>query len=163
MVRLRFTLPLVTALLGACAGDPADTTLDITFDVCQPIAVVAGDGASVGESDSIDAALGMWLALGAYPLGRDGAADQVVEVRFQDAAPQFHGLYDDEAGVVYVNRALVDPHQRAVTVAHELGHAFGLEHVASDQRDSVMNPANLVIEPDAADAADLERLWGSCR
>lgn len=162
MVRLRFTiLFLVTASLGACAADPGDTTLDITFDVCQPIALVADDDASAAERRAVDDAAAMWLALGPYAFGGgDGA--QRIEIVFQDAAAAFHGFYDDTIGVVFINHDLVDDHQRAITVAHELGHSFGLLHIETAARASVMNPANLTIEPNADDADALAALWGDC-
>jgi hypothetical protein len=160
VIRLRLYKLLVTALLGGCAAGPGDTTLDVTFDVCQPISIVAANATEV-ESASIDVALAMWTDLDAYPLTR-GSAEQLLEVVFQDAAAPFHGLYDDEYGVIYINRRLSDDHQRAVTIAHELGHAFGLWHVERNARTSVMNPANLVIVPNTDDAAELNALWGPC-
>ena len=133
MVRLRSTWILSLALIGGCAGGPQDTTLDIVSDVCEPTAVIASSDLSQPQLASID-----------------------------DAAEFFHGLYDDEHGVVYINRALSDDHQRTVTVAHELGHAFGLLHIDRDARVSVMNPNNLSVEPNDGDAAELVALWGSC-
>ena len=50
----------------------------------------------------------------------------------------------------------------AVTIAHEIGHAFGLVHVPADQRTSVMNPNNLVVEPTAEDVDTLATRWGGC-
>ena len=52
---------------------------------------------------------------------------------------------------------------QAVTIAHEIGHAFGLAHVPSGERASVMNPGNLNVEPNAADVATLALRWGGCR
>jgi hypothetical protein len=154
---------LVAALLGGCAAGPGDTTLEVTFDVCQPVAVVTRGEVSARESASIDRSIEMWLALGPYELKRDpSVGDQEIEVVFQDAADPFHGLYDDEYGVVYINRRLADDHQRAVTVAHELGHAFGLWHIDRSRRISVMNPANLIVEPNQGDAAELDEIWGPC-
>ena len=163
MVRLRVTtLLLLAASLGACAADPADDeALDIVYDVCQPIELVAADDASLDEQRGVQEGAAMWSARGGYALGGgDGA--QRIEIVFQDAAAAFHGFYDDSIGVVFVNRGLTDDHQRAVTVAHELGHAFGLLHVNGDVRPSVMNPANLVIEPNDEDAAALAAVWGPC-
>ena len=136
--------------------------------------LVPGDGADRAEIASLDQAAAMWNRLGQTrlstakpePAGETPdataarPADPILEVRFETAAPVFHGLYDDEHGVVYINHRLADPHQRAVTVAHEVGHALGLFHITA--RASVMNPANLEIEPDREDAGDLQALWGEC-
>jgi hypothetical protein len=155
---------LSLALVGGCASAPQDTTLDIVNDVCEPTAVIAPSDASDGELASIDEALAMWSALGFDQLERAAPADgeQAVSIVFQEAAEMFHGLYDDEHGVVYINSKLTDDHQRAVTVAHELGHSLGLVHVDPGARISVMNPANLVVEPNGGDAEELVALWGAC-
>lgn len=157
---------LSLALVGGCAGGSGDTTLDIVSDVCEPTAIIAPADASEQQLASIDGAIAMWAHLGFDRAARtDGTArtdGQHIEVVFDDAAEFFHGLYDDEHGVVYINRALSDDHQRTVTVAHELGHAFGLLHVDRDARVSVMNPNNLSVEPNDGDAAELVALWGSC-
>lgn len=169
MVRLRSTWILSLALIGGCAGGPQDTTLDIVSDVCEPTAVIAPSDVSQPQLASIDEALTMWARIGfdRFRLAVGEGADDVlesqhIEIVFDDAAEIFHGLYDDEHGVVYINRALSNDHERSVTVAHELGHAFGLQHVASGARISVMNPANLVVEPNDGDAAELVALWGAC-
>jgi hypothetical protein len=62
--------------------------------------------------------------------------------------------------VVLVNRALTVASERAITIAHEVGHAMGLPHV--DGRPSLMNPGNLTLEPQPGDAAALVELWGAC-
>ena len=50
----------------------------------------------------------------------------------------------------------------AITIAHEIGHSFGLVHIPTDVRPSLMNPANLTVLPTAADVATLAGLWGRC-
>ena len=164
MVRLRCTLILSLAIASGCASRPRDTTLEIVNDVCEPTAVIPAADASDAQLASVDEALAMWAALGFDQLERGDAAagEQTVSIVFQDAADMFHGLYDDEHGVVYVNQRLTDDHQRAVTLAHELGHSLGLLHVDPAARVSVMNPANLVVEPNAGDADQLVALWGAC-
>jgi hypothetical protein len=165
--RLRSTCILALALLGGCAGGPQDTTLDIVSDVCEPTAVIAPADASDAQLASIDEALAMWANLGFDRAERvaadaDLGAEQHVRVVFEEAAEMFHGLYDDENGVVYINSVISDDHARAVTVAHELGHSFGLFHVDPGVHVSVMNPANMVVEPNDSDASALVALWGSC-
>jgi Zn-dependent peptidase ImmA (M78 family) len=134
--------------------------LDIVFDPCEPVLLDA-PGATAEQRVSIDAALVMWRALGVIgPRVEADAGTPRIEVRFEDAAAAFHGLYDDEHGIIFINAHLDSDHERAVTVAHELGHALGMWHVGD--RVSVMNPGNLDVEPTAGDLAALEALWGTC-
>ena len=81
---------------------------------------------------------------------------------FDPAGTSFHGFYDDAVGVVYVNEAIEDDHARAVTVAHELGHAFGLLHIDVTRDHSVMNDGNMKTPPNDFDADALIALWGRC-
>ena len=165
MVRLRFSI-LSLALIGGCAGGSQDTTLEIVNDVCEPTTIIAPADATDEQLASIDGAIAMWTHLGFEHIARgDGTSlgdGQQIPIVFDDAAAFFHGLYDDENGVVYINRTLSDDSQRAITVAHELGHAFGLWHVDRSARSSVMNPNNLAVEPNDGDAAELVALWGPC-
>jgi hypothetical protein len=157
-----FVIVIAGAALGACAGPTPDGHLDVVFDVCAPITVTA-PGVDAARAAAIEQGLASWRERGVGSL-TFGAIDEVagIEIRFEDAAPAFHGYYDDELGVIYLNTALVDRDQLAVTVAHELGHAFGLWHVSSDERTSVMNPGNLWTAPTHDDATALVELWGAC-
>ena len=161
---LRLSLLVVAALLGGCAADTADDSFQVTYDPCEPVALSPAPGAGADEVASLDVAIDMWRRMGLSGLGRAQPdaprSGRVLEVRFETAARVFYGVYDDESGVVFINRRLSDDHARAVTIAHELGHAFGLPHISG--RDSVMNTKNLVHEPNADDAGELGALWGDC-
>jgi hypothetical protein len=97
----------------------------------------------------------------------DGAPDAApavaaIEIRFDDAGAAFHGIYDPASASVLINRDLVDRTTLAIVIAHELGHVFGLVHIAAAARLSLMNPGNLVTPPTDADQRALEALWGVC-
>ena len=157
---MRTTAVFLAALLGGCAAGDEDRVLEVVHDACEPLQLVPS-GATEEERLSLDEASAMWNALGQTRLTTESTRTaRVLEVRFETAAAVFHGLYDDERGIVYVNHRLEDPRERAITVAHEVGHALGLWH--ETDRDSVMNPANLTLEPNEGDAAELELLWGRC-
>jgi len=102
----------------------------------------------------------MWRARGVTGLARGEAP--TVTIAFRDAADAFYGFYDETTATVYVNLRLQDPAQRAITVAHELGHALGLAHIATEVRPSVMNIGNVTISPTVQDEAELATLWGAC-
>jgi hypothetical protein len=158
---LRPFLLVVAAVLPACFSGPADTTLDVIFDPCATVVVEPSASFGAAERQSVADAIAMWNRAGETRLTLDGVDGAPrLRVELDDAAGNFHGLYEDELGVIVINRALTDPHARAVTIAHELGHAFGLVHVAG--RPSVMNPGNLAIEPDALDFAGVVALWSGC-
>jgi hypothetical protein len=135
--------------------------MEVTFDPCAGVVVVPSSG-SEEELASVDAALAMWSAVAPVRLSRDVSAGfRPLPLTFRDAPAAIRGVYDDESGIVYVNADIEDRRARAITVAHELGHAFGLFHV--EERESVMNRANTEIAPNASDAASIRALWPACR
>lgn len=152
------TLALTAA---ACTGSSGDDQLDVVFDVCGPITVVTS-ASSPAQTAAIDEAIELWRAHGVPAITRGLAGDEPsIEIRFEDAARNFHGVYEDEVGVIFINSGLTGEDQ-AVTVAHEMGHAFGLWHIEPDDRISVMNPGNLHITPTPADELALVDVWGTC-
>lgn len=122
--------------------------------------MIAAPAVTADQRASIDDAIGLWSSAGISTFSV-GDAPQVT-VQFKSAADVFYGYYDDTTATVYVNTQVSDAGQRAIVVAHELGHALGLVHIPVSTRLSVMNPGNLTVAPTAEDVAALAAIWGSC-
>jgi hypothetical protein len=135
---------------------------DIAFDACAPLTIITDPGLTDAQATGIAAAMPLWNDRAGTHLMM-GAGDGTVglPIHFQNAGPPFHGLYDAPSGQVYINTDLAGA-PLAITIAHEIGHAFGLVHVPADQRSSVMNPNNLAVEPTAEDIDTLATHWGQC-
>jgi hypothetical protein len=139
---------LLLAVVAAC-GPSDPMTIAHTFDPCTLSYTTT---ATDDQRTSIDQAIAMWNA-------HVVAGAPAVAIEFEAAAPLDYGFYDDQASTIYVNTSL-DGSKRTITLAHELGHAFGLFHVTG--YDSVMNPGNETIAPNARDAIAVQALWGVC-
>jgi hypothetical protein len=162
MKKLLLCLPVVAGSVFGCANNGDDGKIDTVFDPCEPLVLDAEDGTG-DERASIEKATQLWNAVASTQLSAapvDGAPR--VPVFFDDAGDNFHGQYDDQAGVIYINNDIDSDHARAVTLAHEAGHAMGLLHVDVDEHVSVMNDGNLVTEPNDFDVAALQAIWGAC-
>jgi hypothetical protein len=157
--------------LSGCTADSTESY--IARDPCAPLALAAPT-ASAAEQAGIAGAVALWRDRGvaAFDPAPDAsdpttaaasAAALPIEIRFDAAASTFHGVYDPATASVLINRDLADPATIAIVVAHELGHVFGLAHIAPATRLSLMNPGNLVTPPTAADQGALEARWGRCR
>lgn len=133
-------------------------------DVCAPIALSVS-APTDAQRAGIAGALELWRAHGVGTVSvLDGVAagtDSIL-LRFEPAALPFHGLYDDETGTVYINSDIEALEPLSVVIAHELGHSFGLPHVPTGERPSLMNPGNLITPPTDADQAAVMALWGPC-
>jgi hypothetical protein len=162
----------VVACVVACVdvvgcAPPAPAGIQTVFDPCAPLIVDVDDDSTAAEAASVAAGSAMWRS--AIDARVDVAsADNVddnaprVPVRFDPAGASFRGYYDDIAGVVFINDAIVDDDVRAITVAHELGHAFGLLHVSKDVRPSIMNDGNTTVAINDGDRDAIAALWGRC-
>jgi hypothetical protein len=156
---------MAALVLPACGG-PGNNDSPVTYSPCEPLAVMTEPDITPAELAGVSAGIALWNNRAATRLMLSGDSGSsiaaAVPVRFQQAAAPFHGFYDSHAGLIFINRQLGTEHERAVTVAHELGHAFGLVHVAVGARPSVMITGNLVVEPTLSDVDDLAALWGRC-
>jgi hypothetical protein len=155
--------------LPGCADELANAPAAVQFNACQPLWLTVDSDASPAERAGIVGAVDLWNGVAAtrLALADDGdpsavaAAAARLPVHFQRAAAPFHGLYDDGSVQIFINQDL-DHHARVVAIAHEVGHAFGLVHVAPGERPSLMNSGNLTIDPTAGDVASLAARWGRC-
>ena len=159
------TMALAVALVIGCAPGPAATGAAVTFDPCTPVALVPDATATEAQLAGVAAGAALWNSSAASDLlpgnSAGGGSGPTLPIHFQVAGAPFHGLYDGPSGQIYINDDLTGE-ELAITIAHEIGHSFGLVHVSSNERASLMNPANLTVLPTTADVATLAGLWGRC-
>jgi hypothetical protein len=148
-----------------CGQDPAASGPAVAFDPCTPVTLVPDATATAVQLQGVGAGAALWNASATSDLMPDSsgaaAAGPLLPIHFQVAGAPFHGLYDAPSGQIYINDDLTGE-ELAITIAHEIGHSFGLVHIPPDVRPSLMNPANLTVLPTAADVATLAGLWGRC-
>lgn len=146
----------------ACAGAD-DEPIETVFDACEPLVIFADEGVTEERKASVKRAVSMWNEAAGTKLSTEdvpGAAR--IPLRFEKAAAAFYGFYDDERALIFVNTELRDARERELTIAHEIGHAFGLFHVEESERPSLMNRGNLAFGIMDDDVAALRDLWGDC-
>ena len=173
-------VPLVLAFVALAfasavgCGDANNAPAAVQFDACLPLLLVPDADVSSDQLNGIAGALRLWntsaatrielTAAGATATDAtvtDATVTPSLPIHFQSAAAPFHGLYDDRNVQIFVNQDLVD-HARIVAIAHEMGHAFGLVHVAPEQRLSLMNSGNITVDPTPDDVSALAARWGRC-
>jgi hypothetical protein len=148
--------------LAACASNAPDDNVafEHVFDACTPLAIYA-PAASDAQRASIVTAGELWAAVGVIAASDGDAGSGGVTILFEPSTPSSFGYYDDSASTIYVAEALAD-RERAIVIAHELGHAFGLIHVPVAERISVMNAGNLDADPTIADRDTVAARWTDC-
>jgi len=168
--------------LVGCADDTASGT-GLTFDACAPLDIGLVAAPTGVQAQGVTDALSMWNQAAATALVSTTVADPIastgdvptpistaqvstamprVPLVFQVAAPPFHGLYDNQAGQIFINQDLSTVDPLRITIAHEIGHAFGLVHISPDVRPSLMNPGNTTVGITPDDVAALAAIWGRC-
>lgn len=152
---------LSLSAIGCSPSGQETEVIDNVFDPCEEL-VLELENANAREEEEVTDAIALWNERAGSLLTLDDVEHAPrLPVVFDDAPAAFHGHYDDEATIVYINHELED-REMAITIAHEVGHAFGLYHVNKDQRPSVMNPGNLVHVPNEGDVGELSEIWGAC-
>lgn len=130
---------VLLALLAACANPPPSAHRDCTTRVQL-------DGVSPA---TLAAASDIWRPLGVAFEPCDTAHDltaRLGDVPYADA----NGAYYDERALVVIE------HDDALLLAHELGHALGLDHVPQ-MPCAVMSPGACSMTLTDADRAEFER------
>jgi hypothetical protein len=153
------------AALAACNG--SDPPSYVARDPCAALEIISHATTTI-ERDGVVGALALWRARGVSAFdpvasaAPDAPSEAAIEVRFAEAGSVFHGVYDPTSSSVFINRTIPESATMAIVIAHELGHVFGLAHVAPTARVSLMNPGNVVTPPTDEDQRALEALWGAC-
>lgn len=153
---------LCLGILPSCANDEEVRTV---YDPCSPLTIVVPDDTTPVEVASIESAIAAWQHVlpARIVVGAGAQASDALPVRFESGDTFFRGIYWDAKGIISISRERLAPEDYPLAVAHEMGHAFGLVHVAATERPSVMNVSNLDVAPTDDDAAAVRVRWETCR
>jgi hypothetical protein len=166
--------PIALALLATvgaaalgCAQNEAPGGPAVTFNPCASVTLAPDATATTVQLAGIAAAAALWNQSAGSALAMTSSANaaaaptSTLPIHFQTAAAPIHGLYDAPGGEVFINNDLSGSNL-TITLAHEIGHSFGLVHIPPDVRLSLMNPGNLTVSITPEDIATLAGLWGRC-
>lgn len=156
-------LPAAAALLLLCiACEGAPSGPGRVYDPCVPTVLALAPDTTESERASTIAAIELWRQAGGPSLSLDLDVDadaQVLPLGFEPAARVFFGIYRPDRGDILINRGL-SARAQEITIAHEIGHAFGLSHVTNHL--SLMNPGNLNVPPGIEEARLISKS-GACQ
>lgn len=157
----RTFIVLYLGVVSACA---ADEEVETTYDPCSPLTIALASDATAAEVTGVEGAILAWTRVlpAQIVVGTGPQAANVLPINFESGDTFFRGIYWDGPGEIAIGRDQLDPEDYALAIAHEMGHAFGLLHVAKTTRSSVMNVSNLEIAPNEEDAAEVRALWATC-
>jgi hypothetical protein len=146
-------------LVSACSADT-----EVIYDPCSPLVVEPGPGSLPNELQSIEDAIAAWNEVLPTRLElSSGSSEDALPILFDSGDTYYRALYWDKRGEIWIGRDKLSADDLALAIAHEMGHAFGLQHVDAEDRPSVMNVGNLEFSPSVADADAVRDVWDSCR
>lgn len=154
-------LVLVLGIAPACSSEERVETV---YDPCSPLTIVVEDGVTAEELGGIEGAIALWNAVlpTQIAIGSGPKAPDALPIRFEPGEPFYRGIYWDATGDISIARDRLASGDYALAIAHEMGHAFGLLHVAKTERLSVMNVGNLAVPPTEQDATLVRARWDTC-
>ena len=152
-------LPVAAAGAG-CENDPTEFLM--TFDACEPLVLEPGESFGAAEVAAVQDTIDLWREVSPVRLTLEPTAGAATLPVLGTDSEAFFGQFDDRRGVILLSRHMTDRRQRAIVLAHEVGHAYGLFHAGEEDRPSVMTSGNRDVPPTAGDAAGIEALWGDC-